>query len=60
MALWQESPMFDQKYQDMFKGQTILKADYGVLNSPKKRTKKIDSTTMVTQVKLFSFVFGEN
>ena len=38
-------------------GQIILKANYGNLNSSKKRTKKIDFTTMIPQVDLFSFVF---
>ena len=33
---------------------------FGIFNSPKKRTKKFDFTTMVLQFKLFSFFFCEN
>ena len=44
----------------MIKGQLISKRLYGIFNSPKKRTKKFDFTTMVPQVELFSFVFWEN
>jgi hypothetical protein len=40
------------------KGQLISKCLFGIINSPKKRTKKLDFTTMVPQVELFSFVFG--
>ena len=42
------------------KGQLISKYLFGIFNSPKKRTKKFDFTTMVFQVELFSFVFWEN
>ena len=42
------------------KGQLISKCLFGIFNSPKKRTKKFDFTTMVPQVELFSFVFWEN
>ena len=37
----------------------ISKGLFGILNSPKKRTKKIDFTTMIPQVDVFSFVFWE-
>ena len=42
------------------KGQLISKCLFDIFNSPKKRTKKFDFTTMVPQVELFSFVFWEN
>ena len=42
------------------KGQLISKCLFGTFNSPKKRTKIFDFTTMVPQVELFSFVFWEN
>ena len=38
------------------KGQLISKGLFGILNSPKKRTKKFDFNTMIAQ---FSFVFWE-
>ena len=41
------------------KGQLISKGLFGILNSSKKRTKKIDLTTMIPQVDLFSFVILE-
>ena len=40
-----------------FKGQLISKCIFGILNSPKKWTKKLNFTTMVPQVKLFLFFF---
>ena len=40
-----------------FKGQIISKANYGILNSSKKRTNKFNFTTKILQVDLFSFVF---
>ena len=46
--------------QDKTKGQLISKCLFGIFNSPKKRTKKFDFTTIVPQVKLVSFVFCEN
>ena len=42
------------------KGQLISKCLFGIFNSPKKRTKIFDFTTMATQVELLSFVFWEN
>ena len=42
------------------KRQLILKGLVGILNSPKKRTKKLTYSTMTPQVDLFSFVFWEN
>ena len=39
------------------KGQIISKANYGILNSSKKRTIKFYFTSMIPQVDLFSFVF---
>ena len=42
------------------KGQLISKCLFGIFNSPKKRTKKFDFTTMVPQVELFLFTFWEN
>ena len=42
------------------KGQLISKCLFGIFNSPKKRMKKFDFTTMVPQVELFLFVFWEN
>ena len=39
------------------KGQLISKGLFAILNSSKKRTKKIDFTTMIPQMELFSFVF---
>ena len=41
------------------KGQLISKGLFGILNCPKKRTKKFEFTTMIPQVDLFSFVFWE-
>ena len=41
------------------KGQLISKVLFGILNSPKKRTKKFDFTTMIPQVDLFFFIFWE-
>ena len=41
-------------------GQLISKCLFVILNSPEKRTKKFDSTTMVPQVEFFSFVFWVN
>ena len=35
------------------KGQLISKCLFGIFNSPKKRTKKFNFTTMVPQVDLF-------
>ena len=40
-----------------FKGQIISKGLFGIINSPKKRTKKFNLTTMIPQVDLFLFVF---
>ena len=40
------------------KGQLISKGLFGILNSPKKRMKEINFTT-IPQVALFSFVFWE-
>ena len=42
------------------KGQLISKCLFCIINSPKKRTKKFDFTTMVPQVEQFLFVFGRN
>ena len=42
------------------KGQLISKHIFCIFNSPKKRTKKFNSTTMEPQVELFLFVFCEN
>ena len=42
------------------KGQLVSKCLFGIFNSPKKRTKKFDFTTMVPLVELLSFVFWEN
>ena len=47
-------------YAFHIKGQLISKCLFGIFNSPKKRTKKFDFTTMVTQVELLLFVFREN
>ena len=38
------------------KGQLISKGLFGILNSPKKRTKKFSFTTIAPQVDLFSFL----
>ena len=46
-------------WTDSTQGQLISKGLFGILNSPKKRTKKIDFTTMIPQVDLFLFVFWE-
>ena len=35
------------------KGQLISKGLFGIHNSPKKRMKKFDSTTMVSQIEMF-------
>ena len=43
----------------IFKGQLISKYLFGIFNSPKKRMKKFNFTTMIPQVDLFSFVFLE-
>ena len=48
----------DPKASDV-KGQIISKANYGILNSSKKRTNKFDFTTVISQVNLFLFVFLE-
>ena len=42
------------------KGQLISKCLFGIFNSPKKRPKNFDFTTIVLKVELFSFVFWEN
>jgi hypothetical protein len=42
---------------DSAKGQLISKCLFGIFNSPKKRMKEFDFTTMVPQIKLFSFLF---
>ena len=42
------------------KDQLISKGLFGIINSSKKRTKKIVLTTMIPQGDLFSFVFWEN
>ena len=59
-----KAKMFDQKvFQHIVgtcKGQLISKCLFGIFNSPKKRTKKFDFTTVVPQVELFSFIFWEN
>ena len=39
----------------LLKGQLISKCLLGIFNSPQKRTKKFDFTTMVPQVELFLF-----
>ena len=52
----------DQKVwanQGHTKDQLILKGFFGILNSPKKPSKKCNFTTMIPQVDLFSFVFWE-
>ena len=41
------------------KGHLISKGLFGILNSPKKQTKKFDFTTIIPQVNLFSFIFWE-
>ena len=41
------------------KGQLISKGLFGILNTPKKQTKKFDCTTIIPLVNLFSFVFWE-
>ena len=41
-----------------FKGQLISKCLFGIFNSPKKRTKKFNFTTMVPQVDFFCSFFG--
>ena len=41
------------------KGQLISKGLFGMLNSSKNITKKMDPTTMKPQIELFSFVFLE-
>ena len=38
------------------KGQIISKANYGILNSSKKRTNKFDFTVMIPQINFFLFV----
>ena len=47
-------------YRWIPKGQLISKCLFGILNSPKKRTKKFKITTVVPQVELFPFVFWKN
>ena len=42
--------------EEMLKGQLISKCLFGIFNPPKKRTKKINFTTL----ELFSFIFREN
>ena len=42
------------------KSQLISKCLFSIFNSPNKRTIKINFTTMVPQVDLFSFTFWEN
>ena len=55
-----EKKKFSFVYRSPSKGQLISKCLFGIFNSPKNRTKKIDFTTMVPQVELFSFVIWEN
>ena len=45
------------KSKEFYKGQLISKGLFGILNSLKKRAKKIDFTTVIPQVDLFSFIF---
>ena len=40
-------------------GQLISKGLFGILNSPKKQTKKFNFSTMIPQVHLFLFIFRE-
>ena len=44
---------------DHLKGQLISWGLFGILNFPKKRTKKFNFTTLISQVDLFSFVFWQ-
>ena len=44
----------------LLKGQLISKCLFSIFNSSKKQMIKFDFTTMVPQVKLFSFIFWEN
>jgi hypothetical protein len=44
---------------NFLKGQLISKGLFSILNSSKNRTKKFDSTTMISKVDMFSFVFLE-
>ena len=41
-------------------GQLISKCLFGILNSPGKRKKRFDFTTMVPKVELFLLIFWEN
>ena len=50
-------PMTNIHYAAPPKGQLISKCLFCIFNSPKKRTKKFDFTTLVPQVKLFLFGF---
>ena len=56
---WSLRRIFSQKNM-LAKGQLISKCLFGIFNSLNKQTKKLDFTTMVPQVELFSFVFWEN
>ena len=42
-----------------FKGQLFSKCFFVIFNSPKKRTKKFNFTTMVPQFELFSVFLGK-
>ena len=55
LKVWRKSWDPFRIYQ-LTKGQIISKANYVILNSSKKRTKKFDFTTKIPQVDLFSFV----
>ena len=60
IAKWWGSFKTYTAIQTSSKGQLISKGLFGIFNSPKKLTKKINFTTMVSQVELFLFVFWEN
>jgi len=48
--------MYFPSHNNTTKGQLISKGLFGILNSPKKRTKKFDFTTMIHTSDRLSFV----
>ena len=58
LNLWQFEKLWTEDW-NRSKGKLISKELFGILNSPKKWTEKIDFTTMIPQFDLFLFIFWE-
>ena len=52
-------PSAEKMLRDV-KGQVIPKCLFGIFNSSKKQKNKINQTTILPQVELFSFIFWKN